>query len=244
MSSQQPNSSDPNYLSIPTIPAIESPSQWEEGNSNNATRRRGASLGSPSTANTSAVSLAPAENTLSTPFQTRDSRGNLTPSPSGRQPQLRRVPREVWRPSSIRIRRLSSSNAVPGVNPRNNTSTPHISGGLNPDEDTTQSNRRRSSSEPQRPAWLSTGINPTEGPPRVRHGSYIPDIIEEASPNSQGERQDSYFAPIHPGVESKHFDGPPPLQHSQTYTGPQQLPNDEYESNLVDLLDLVGSCSG
>jgi hypothetical protein len=242
MSSEQPpKEGDPNFLSIPTNAPGPSSTRTQRSNSN--PRRIGGGDGSqPSTANASAASLQP-ENQINTQASTRDSRPSLAPTPSARQTTFRRIPRESWQPS-IRIRRLSSSAAVPGVNPQINTSTPHISINNNPASDTGdwQGNRRRSSSEPQRPVWLANGANATEGPPRVRPGSNIPDIIEEASPASNGEPRGSYFAPIATGgTDTRSFEPPPLLHQSRTFAAGQQNTSNEYESNLVDFLDLVGT---
>lgn len=234
-SRRQSANEDPNFLTtsgteLPTISTSGIPGNNPQRNS------RRESVG-PSTARTSANSLAQ-QNTL-----------NTQPTNDNRQPQ--RPAPAIWRPS-IRIRRFPSSGNLPGGNPQinqpydntsrrdwqlNNNSTPHINNHVPPADDTIDtSNRRRSSSEPQRPAWLSSQSATTAGPPRVRAGSYIPDIIEEASPTQTGPT----FAPIHPGGNTAAHEVPIPLQHSHTYS--EAVPNaqGEYDTDLVDFLDLVG----
>ncbi|ESZ92496.1 hypothetical protein SBOR_7121 [Sclerotinia borealis F-4128] len=198
--------------------------------------RRG-SLGPSTTTRTSATSLAQ-QNTLN----------NQSPSESR---QSQRPPPAIWRPS-IRIRRLSSSGNLPGGTPQinqpydntswrdweiNNNSTPHFDNHP-PSADVTidTSNRRRSSSEPQRPAWLNSQAATTAGPPRVREGSYIPGTIEEACVTKQ---EGPTFAQIHPGGNNMANEVPIPLQRSHTQS--EAIPNvqGEYDTDLVDFLDLV-----
>ncbi|QSZ29524.1 hypothetical protein DSL72_004038 [Monilinia vaccinii-corymbosi] len=230
-SRRQSANEDPDCLTTTT--PIELPTISISGINDNNSRgnsRRG-SIG-PSTPRTSANSL----NTQATTGHSR-------------QPQ--RPPPAIWRPT-IRIRRLPSSGDVPGGNPpinqlydttsrrdwqTNNSSTPHINNHLPPIDSTTDtSNRRRSSSEPQRPAWLTAQSATTGGPPRVRAVSSIPDTIEEASPTKQ---EGPTFAPVHPAGDNTANETRLPSQHSHSYN--EALPNvqGEYDTDLVDFLDLV-----
>ncbi|KAJ8066613.1 hypothetical protein OCU04_005660 [Sclerotinia nivalis] len=234
-SRRQSANEDPNFL---TTTGTELPTISIPGIPENNTRRnsRRGSIG-PSTARTSANSLAQ-ENTLNTQV-TNDSR----------QPQ--RPPPTIWRPS-IRIRRLSSTNNLHGGNSQinqpydytsrrdwqiNNNSTPHIDSHLPSAGNTIDtSNRRRSSSEPQRPAWLSSQSATTAGPPRVRAGSYIPNIIEEAPSTRQ---EGPIFDPIRPGENRTVNEAPAPLLHSHTVSEAVPATQSEYDTDLVDFLDLV-----
>lgn len=247
---QSANEEDPNFLTTrrttttttagTELPTISTSGTAENDSTRNTTTNRRGSLGiDPSIARTSANSLA------------QQSSLNTQATSESRQPQ--RPPPAIWRPS-IRIRRLSSSGNLPGRNSQinqpydntsrrdwqinNNNSTPHIDNQLPAADNTVEtSNRRRSSSEPQRPAWLTSQSVTTSGPPRVRAGSYIPDIIEEATPTKQ---EGPIFAPIQPGGNNAASEAPILLQHSHSYN--EAVPNvqGEYDTDLVDFLDLVG----
>ncbi|KAG4028620.1 hypothetical protein MFRU_020g00600 [Monilinia fructicola] len=248
---QSANEEDPNFLTTrrttttttttagTELPTISTSGTAENDSTRNTTTNRRGSLGiDPSIARTSANSLA------------QQSSLNTQATSESRQPQ--RPPPAIWRPS-IRIRRLSSSGNLPGRNSQinqpydntsrrdwqinNNNSTPHIDNQLPAADNTVEtSNRRRSSSEPQRPAWLTSQSVTTSGPPRVRAGSYIPDIIEEATPTKQ---EGPIFAPIQPGGNNAASEAPILLQHSHSYN--EAVPNvqGEYDTDLVDFLDLV-----
>ncbi|KAF7934390.1 hypothetical protein EAE99_002842 [Botrytis elliptica] len=224
---------DPNFL---TTTGTELPTLSTSRVSGNNARRnsRRESIGA-STARTSANSLAQ-QNTLNS---------------QGTTGQPQRPPPAVWRPT-IRIRRIPSTANLSAGNsqinqPYDNTSrrdwqtrnnsTPYVDNHLTSVDDTIDtSNRRRSSSEPQRPAWLSSQSATTAGPPRVRAGSYIPSTIEEASATKQ---EGPIFASINTGGNNTANEVPPPLQHSHTHSEGVPRTQDEYDTDLVDFLDLV-----
>ncbi|KAI9648573.1 hypothetical protein NHQ30_003209 [Ciborinia camelliae] len=230
-SRRQSVNEDPNFLSTTTgteLPTISTPGIPE----NNTRRNNRRGSGGQSTARTSANSLA-----------------QLNTEATSENRQSQRLPPGIWRPS-IRIRRLSSSGNLPRGNPQINqpygtisrrdwqinNSTPHIDNDhLSADNTVDTSNRRRSSSEPQRPAWLSSQSATAAGPPRVRAGSHIPDIIEEPSATKQ---EDTTFAPINPGGNTA-IEISAPLQHSHTYSEAVPSSQGEYDTDLVNFLDLV-----
>lgn len=225
---------DPNFL---TTAGTELPTLSTSGLSGNSARRnsRRGSIGA-STARTSANSLAQ-QNTLNS---------------QGTTGQPQRPPPPAWRPT-IRIRRLPSAANLRAGNLQinqpyddtsrrdwqtRNNSTPHVDNHLTSVDNTVDtSNRRRSSSEPQRPAWLTSQSATTTGPPRVRAGSYIPSTIEEASATKQ---EGPIFASINTGGNNATDEAPPPLQHSHTLSEGVPTSQDEYDTDLVDLLDLIG----
>ncbi|KAA8575677.1 hypothetical protein EYC84_004794 [Monilinia fructicola] len=169
---QSANEEDPNFLTTrrttttttagTELPTISTSGTAENDSTRNTTTNRRGSLGiDPSIARTSANSLAQ-QSSLNT---------QATSNLPGRNSQINQ-------PYDNTSRRDWQIN--------NNNSTPHIDNQLPAADNTVEtSNRRRSSSEPQRPAWLTSQSVTTSGPPRVRAGSYIPDIIEEATPTKQ-----------------------------------------------------------
>lgn len=240
MASRRPSAiGDLNFL---TTTGTELPTRSQSSLSTNNTRRNSISRGGVATSATRSPANSIAQQNTLNSQSTSETR------------QSQRPPPPIWRPS-IRIRRTPSSNnlALAGRNPHinepldntisrrdlqvDNTSTPHIDSHLSSNDDAIEAERRRSSSEPQRPAWLSSQSSMTAGPPRVRAGSYIPDIVEEASPTKQ---EGPTFAPINSGREHTANKSRVPLQHSHSYN--EAVPNGEgeYDTELVDFLDLVG----
>jgi hypothetical protein len=179
-----------------------------------------------------------------TPLPARaNSTSSRSPNPSSRRGSLHAFPsrpRAPTRPSTIRIRRLPSSHLTPQINVEDTDAG-------NASAQGEQVRRRRSSSEPQRPYLPTTPLNaiPVKDLTRQRtEGSHMPSVREE---------------PHDPGLQV-------PLPRPQTPTTPggrrrastsvraglerigsrlhpiPSLPVPEYESGVVDLLDVVGTC--
>lgn len=132
-------------------------------------------------------------------------------------------PTQAWRPSTIRLRRFPTVEDLPRA-AAGSEQLPVV-------EESQEGNRRRSSSEPQRPQW---GSMFSMGGGRRRAGSTtVPDTIQEVPsfPVSPADREKA--AAVAPNRR----------QHASTVNGgaPVNSAGDhEYDSNLVDLLDLVG----
>ena len=152
-------------------------------------------------------------------------------------------PRSSIREPSIRLRRFPSVEQVPSV------VLPPIQ------DDGDVPGRRRSSSEPQRPTLLSDGTLLATTPAVATHGSgrrrarsHLENIQEVSSPTTP---RNEIPQPLYE-VPTAAPDNPPPvgrMHRAATYTGgAASRPHTEYESSLVDILDLVGmswnsSCS-
>jgi len=216
-SGQQSQEEEPNFYT-PASSTLQLPTETNQQN-NNIDRR-----GSAATQSSAQGLRRPLSSTSN-----RSQDGTIPfPSADPQQPALRRPPPMAWRPS-IHIRRRPSVDTIPGV-----SANPEIHINAPDDEESHQPNRRRSSSEPQRMQW---GSRPA-GMFRPRASSLIPDTIHE-TPSAINDPAQPEEQPLpRPDAEA------PPLQHFPTYNGSTRASpavESEYDSDLVDFLDLVGS---
>lgn len=169
------------------------------------------------------------ENPYFDPVVTHPGSSNLAPStPSREQPPTISRPRAFFangtnhtvnrQQSSIGLRRLRTRPSKNGLNQAAASSSQQSGDG-----------RRRSTSEPQRPSWLTS---PSQGTPGTEHLASVPEVADSASDQRPG-RTRSWFP---------HF---PSRQHSQQQQQQQQLSPEaaaqaaEYDSRIVDFLDVV-----
>jgi len=152
------------------------------------------------------------------------------------QPQRSPEVTDYGRRPSIRIRRFPSSQAInPSYGQASTSASQPIEG--------RHVGRNRSASEPQR--WDFAGQpQRTVTPGLAMRQSYMPNVAEETIFSTTGTAQDV----ILPTPEAHSSGGPyRPLRRARTNIGeraptppPKNENDDEYESNLVDVLDLIG----
>lgn len=184
--------------------------------------------------------------------------------PSTPRNERRRPTLEDRRQPSIRLRRLGSASTLASTN-----TTVTTDFAQRPPADTSTTNRRRSSSEPQRPAWVTSAYSnndnnnslsvprnlprPISGHlPRLEEETGRPSTtippdfdVEQLTPGAEGGRPGLFkrasvaaLAPFRRQQQHVHYD-------DNTNT-PRRRPRrdtsaNEYESGLVDILDVVGS---
>ena len=134
------------------------------------------------------------------------------------------------RPSSVRIRRLPSSPNLAQLAAQDGR-----------DKETDQDGRRRSLSAPQEPQWRSS--TPRADLTRQRTSTAMPSVAEDA-PYATPETEDQLDVPTQPrrgrfrrasNAMSSMIGRPRTPGGPDEYTG-----SNEYDSELVDLLDVVG----
>jgi hypothetical protein len=143
------------------------------------------------------------------------------------------------RPPSIRIRKLPSTTAIPRVNAPSG-------GDGGSDLESGATSRRRSSSAPMRPNLPAGLAAATEHLPALTEETSAPQPHTNAPPVSA----DGHLAP--PAVPTGRLrSGSLRLRHigsnlSARLAAAPPAPNDEYESEIVDMLDVVGTwlCKG
>jgi len=160
------------------------------------------------------------------------SSGSFRQQPAVNPPPIQR------RPPSIRIRRLPSTPVIPQIN------APRGSDGGS-DLESERTGRRRSSSAPMRPNLPP--LNPTgqgtanERLPALTEESSAPQLNTNAPPVSA----DGHLAPPAAPI-GRLRSGSLRLRHIGSNLGARlapapPAPEDEYESEIVDMLDVVGT---
>lgn len=151
-------------------------------------------------------------------------------SPSRRtNPQTRRSPASpALRPvSSIRIRRLPSSDNIHEKNRQE-----AASGG------TEVAGRRRSNSAPHRPQFLSAPA--ADGPPRPTTPEIMPSVDEDG-PYSNQITQPPSRAPVSRMRSASTRSRFGRARSGSSPVRPLTAPTDEYDTDVVDFLDVVGT---
>jgi hypothetical protein len=158
----------------------------------------------------------------------------VTPFPELSVPRVRPILPRVSQ-SSIRIRRVPSTPLIHQPSVRFQEPEP-----VREDE---PDGRRRSTSEPQRPAWI--GASNTGRGRLASTASHMPNLPEESlGPNrADKQAQPTLHAPPQGRLRRATVAAGSAVglrRASNTPTDGGESHSNEYESNLVDLLDVVG----
>jgi hypothetical protein len=147
------------------------------------------------------------------------------------------TPQTPRRPPSIRIQRLPSTPAIPQLNGPGSSDDPS-------DHEGERTGRRRAASAPMRP-----NLPPNLIRQGTATGTHLPSLTEESSapqlhPNAPPPTIDGHLAPPAAPV-GRMRSGSLRLRRIGSNLGarlgpPPALPADEYESEIVDMLDVVG----
>jgi len=154
-------------------------------NNNNAEQQRDSE---PFPALTPVAESPPAVSTQAAPFtQVPDSSQPYLSQNGGYQVRRTSVATPMRRPS-VRIRRTPSARAVP-TTADPSTQSQSRSATLTQPSDDVEANRRRSSSEPQRPGWFRTSGAPSLARSTTgggTQGTQLPCVMEEGSAHDAG----------------------------------------------------------
>lgn len=132
--------------------------------------------------------------------------------------------------SSIGLRRLRAPSLPTGTAPvatdweQNRGASPANDGHNDDSRDT--GGRRRSSSDPQRPTWLTDPTRNVQGHGGVRHLPSVPELSETGPTAGRASRKGSMFFR-------------PWRHHQQQKEQPQTEQEAEYDTRIVDLLDVL-----
>jgi hypothetical protein len=172
-----------------------------------------------------------------TPSLAEPSSGPRTPSRRGSAQVRYNRPQTPLQPSSIRIRRLPSTPLIPQINVEDtNTGNAVV--------DAQQVGRQRSSSEPQQMNLSS--LPPNDLTKQRTAASYMPSVKEETSASVLKSPQTPTQIAATPGRRRR------ASTSARSALGLERVgsrlrptpshPVREYESGVVDLLDVVGAC--
>ncbi|KAK8230582.1 integral membrane protein [Phyllosticta capitalensis] len=173
---------------------------------------------------------------------------------SNPSPSPRRIPArpDLLRPQTIRLRRLPSASI-----PRLETIQSPVDGQQAQDEEQWQSNRRRSSSEPQRPSFNPADLPQTTRAPMNNMATVPESTVPELPPNPDGQENYEPVEEQRPATANAPPRPPGPGRFRRMSTaalGPfarnrggggapgqmSQLPPElEYDPRIVDLLDVI-----
>ncbi|KAK2614027.1 hypothetical protein N8I77_000888 [Diaporthe amygdali] len=160
----------------------------------------------------------------STPARERPPPLTRPPASSSRGGQLGR------QQSSIGLRRLRAPSLPTGTAPvatdwQQPNREPPAGDGQNDDTQGT-GGRRRSSSDPQRPTWLTDPSHNGQGQSAVRHLPSVPELSESGPSAGRASRKGSMLFR--------------PWKHNQQQKAqPQSAQDAEYDTRIVDLLDVL-----
>ena len=192
----------------------------------------------PSTATT--TTAGPRSTTTTSSPGTTTINGLTTTTVNPRQaappaPPTLAVPSTVQRNPSLRIRRLPSTPSVPQLRLQGDVNRPT-------DENVESASRRRSNSAPQRPQLSAYPPNDLDIRRQMTASSYLPALQEETSghempqllavpSNQQPGRMRRASA-----VAWSMLTG----QNTNNDTNAQAGPSQEYDSRIIDMLDVIG----